>query len=169
MLQYLLARAKEPSSYAGLAMLLTAAGIHFSAAEFSAVVNVLVAIAGAVAVFVPESKAAKSVMVLMVIGATAMSLAACSAVTAAHDLKTASTIAGDIGTALAAACREEPAVEAAAQGIVGNASADATSLEGYANAVCANPAGPTVDASTAVWIGQIQGAIKSLAAAKPGP
>ncbi|HUK06646.1 MAG TPA: hypothetical protein VLX09_02155 [Stellaceae bacterium] len=67
MLQYLLARAKEPSSYAGIAMLLTAAGIHLSDIQFNAIVNVLVAVAGAVAIFVPEAAAQGGVKLLAII------------------------------------------------------------------------------------------------------
>jgi len=164
MWQFLLARAKEPSSYAGIAMLLTAAGIHFSQLQFNAVVNLLVAAAGAIAVFVPESKAAKSVGILAVVTAAGLVLAACSA--ASRDLAVASAAAGDLVTAVAAACREEPAIESLATDLVGAPNATLTALEAYANAVCANPAGPQADPSTAVWIGQIQGAIKALAAAR---
>ena len=57
LLAFLLARAKEPSSYAGLAMVLSAAGIHFSDLQFNAIVNLLIALAGAVAIFVPEEGA----------------------------------------------------------------------------------------------------------------
>jgi len=55
-LQFLLARAKEPSSYAGLATLLTAAGIHYSTDLFNAAVAVAVAVAGLVAILLPEKK-----------------------------------------------------------------------------------------------------------------
>jgi hypothetical protein len=55
-LAYLLARLREPSTYAGLGALLAAVGLHLSAAELGAVVNVAVAIAGLAAVLVPEQK-----------------------------------------------------------------------------------------------------------------
>ncbi len=55
MLQFLLQRAKEPSSYAGIATLLTAAGISFPAELFNAGVAVSVAVAGLVAMLLPEN------------------------------------------------------------------------------------------------------------------
>jgi hypothetical protein len=57
MLQFILDRAKEPSTYAGVATLLTAAGVPFSTDLFNAAVAVAVAIAGLVAVLLPEKKA----------------------------------------------------------------------------------------------------------------
>jgi hypothetical protein len=55
---FLLARLKEPSTYSGLAALLMAAGVHFSDAQLNAAIAAAVAIAGLVAVFVPEAKLA---------------------------------------------------------------------------------------------------------------
>lgn len=57
MLQFILARAKEPSTYAGVATLLTAAGVSFSPDLFNAAVAVAVALAGLAAVLLPEKKA----------------------------------------------------------------------------------------------------------------
>ena len=57
MLQFILARAKEPSTYAGVATLLTAAGISFSPDLVNAAVAVAVALAGLAAVLLPEKKA----------------------------------------------------------------------------------------------------------------
>jgi len=57
MLQFVLDRAKEPSTYAGVATLLTAAGIHYTTDIFNAAVAVAVAVAGLVAVLLPEKKA----------------------------------------------------------------------------------------------------------------
>jgi len=57
MLQFILDRAKEPSTYAGLATLLTAAGIHYTTDLFNAAVALAVAVAGLVAVLLPEQKA----------------------------------------------------------------------------------------------------------------
>ena len=54
MLQYLLARAKEPSSYAGVATWLGLAGISIAPAEWQAIVGVLTAIAGLLAILLPE-------------------------------------------------------------------------------------------------------------------
>ena len=60
MLQFILDRAKEPSTYAGVATLLTAAGIHYSTDVFNAAVAVAVAVAGLVAVLLPEKKASSA-------------------------------------------------------------------------------------------------------------
>jgi hypothetical protein len=57
MLQFILDRAKEPSTYAGLATLLTAAGIHYTSDVFNAAVALAVAVAGLVAMLLPEQKA----------------------------------------------------------------------------------------------------------------
>lgn len=54
MWNYLLARAKEPSSYSGLATLLGMAGISIAPAEWQAIVGVLTALAGLLAVVLPE-------------------------------------------------------------------------------------------------------------------
>lgn len=57
MISFLLARAKEPSSYAGLAALLGTVGLSVTPNEWQAIVGVLTAVAGLVAVFVPEQTA----------------------------------------------------------------------------------------------------------------
>jgi hypothetical protein len=54
MLNYLLARAKEPSSYAGLATLLGIAGVSIAPAEWQAIIGVLTAIASLLAIVLPE-------------------------------------------------------------------------------------------------------------------
>jgi NO-binding membrane sensor protein with MHYT domain len=54
MIKYLLDRAREPSSYAGIAALLSAAGISYNADLFNAGVAAAVALAGFLAVLVPE-------------------------------------------------------------------------------------------------------------------
>src|SRR5258708_16402720 len=48
MLQFILDRAKEPSTYAGLATLLTAAGIHYTTDLFNAAVAPALGLAGPV-------------------------------------------------------------------------------------------------------------------------
>lgn len=58
MLNFLLARAKEPSSYAGLATLLGLAGISVAPAEWQAIVGVLTAVASLVAIVLPEASGA---------------------------------------------------------------------------------------------------------------
>ncbi|MGH6988825.1 MAG: hypothetical protein ACREFD_17355 [Stellaceae bacterium] len=54
MLQYLLARAKEPSSYAGFATLFGMLGISVTPAEWQAIVAILTAGAGLIAILLPE-------------------------------------------------------------------------------------------------------------------
>lgn len=54
MLSYLLARAKEPSSYAGLATLLGIAGVSVAPDEWQAIVGVLTAGASLLAIVLPE-------------------------------------------------------------------------------------------------------------------
>lgn len=51
---FILARLKEPSTYAGLAALLALAGLSWSEAQINAIIAVLVAISGALAVFLPD-------------------------------------------------------------------------------------------------------------------
>lgn len=53
---FLLARMKEPSTYAGLGALLGVLGLHFSAAQLNALVSALAALAGLAAVFFPERR-----------------------------------------------------------------------------------------------------------------
>jgi hypothetical protein len=54
MLSFLLARAKEPSSYAGLATLLGIAGVSIAPDEWQAIVGVLTAAASLLAIVLPE-------------------------------------------------------------------------------------------------------------------
>ena len=53
-LAFLLARLKEPSSYAGAGALIAAAGIHVNDAVVQAAIQALVALAGLAAVLMPE-------------------------------------------------------------------------------------------------------------------
>lgn len=56
MFSYIVARMKEPSSYAGLSVLLGLFGAHIAPEQSSAIVTLGTAIAGALAVFVPQAK-----------------------------------------------------------------------------------------------------------------
>lgn len=51
-LQFILARLKEPSTYAGLGILLS--GLHLSQLQLDSVSQTLVALAGLASVFAPE-------------------------------------------------------------------------------------------------------------------
>ena len=54
---YLLARLKEPSSYAGIGALVAALGLHVPDATLSAVLQLLIAALGLLAVLFPEKGA----------------------------------------------------------------------------------------------------------------
>jgi hypothetical protein len=54
LLAFILARLKEPSTYAGLGALLAAAGLHVPDATLSAAVTAAVGLAGFAAVLLPE-------------------------------------------------------------------------------------------------------------------
>lgn len=56
MLKYVVNRLKEPSTWRGVVLILTAAGITLSPEQATAVVTVGLAIAGAIGAFVPDSK-----------------------------------------------------------------------------------------------------------------
>ena len=53
---YLLARLKEPSTWRGLAVLATAAGVQMSPEQIAAIVPVGLAVAGAIGAFFPDRK-----------------------------------------------------------------------------------------------------------------
>jgi hypothetical protein len=53
---YLLARLREPSTYAGLGGLFAAFGLHPNAEVIGAIVNAAVAAAGLAAVLIPEAR-----------------------------------------------------------------------------------------------------------------
>jgi hypothetical protein len=55
-LAFLLARLREPSTYAGLGAVLAAAGLHPSGAVLGAAINAAVALAGLAAVLIPERR-----------------------------------------------------------------------------------------------------------------
>lgn len=54
MLQKILARLKEPSTYAGLAVILNLVGVKFAPEEMTAIIGVVTAIAAALAIFLSE-------------------------------------------------------------------------------------------------------------------
>ena len=53
---YLLARLAESSTWRGIVMLVTALGVKLDPSQMSAIVTAGMAIAGAIAVFVPDKK-----------------------------------------------------------------------------------------------------------------
>lgn len=57
MFQSLLDRAKEPSTYAGLGTILAIFGLHVVPEKLTAIITTLTAVAGLLAVFLPEKKA----------------------------------------------------------------------------------------------------------------
>ncbi len=54
LLSFVVARSKEPSSYAGVGALLAAAGIHVDDSIVQAAIQVMVSVAGLIAVLLPE-------------------------------------------------------------------------------------------------------------------
>jgi hypothetical protein len=54
LLEFVVARLREPSTYAGLGALLATAGIHVNDLVVQALIQVLVSVAGLVAVLMPE-------------------------------------------------------------------------------------------------------------------
>lgn len=54
MLQYILARAKEPSTYAGIGTILGLVGLKVAPEQLTALIGVATAVAAAVAVFLPD-------------------------------------------------------------------------------------------------------------------
>jgi len=54
LLSFVVARLKEPSSYAGVGALLAAAGIHVDNSVVEAGIQVLVSVVGLIAVLLPE-------------------------------------------------------------------------------------------------------------------
>jgi len=56
-LQYIIARLKEPTTYGGLAVLLAA--YHISAVQANAIIAVCVAVGGLLSVFLPEGSPPK--------------------------------------------------------------------------------------------------------------
>ena len=60
LLAFLVARLKEPSSYAGLGAVFATLGIHVDNATLQAAVQLLVAAGGLAAVLMPEGKAPPS-------------------------------------------------------------------------------------------------------------
>ena len=53
-LMFLLARLREPSTYAGVGALLAASGVHVDSAVLSAAIQVLISAAGLAAILIPE-------------------------------------------------------------------------------------------------------------------
>lgn len=58
MKEFLLNRLREASTWRGIVMLLTAAGVALSAAQTEAIIAAGMAIVGAIGVFLPDSKPA---------------------------------------------------------------------------------------------------------------
>lgn len=54
---FLLARLREPSTYAGIGAVIAAAGINIPASTWTAMVQATIALAGLAAVLIPEGKA----------------------------------------------------------------------------------------------------------------
>ena len=57
LLSFVLARLKEPSTYAGIGALVATSGIHVDSAVLQAGIQVIVSLAGLVAMLIPEKSA----------------------------------------------------------------------------------------------------------------
>jgi hypothetical protein len=163
-LEYLLARFSESSSYAGLAGFLALIGIQLSEGELGLLVQVLAGLCGLAALLLKERGALKSVTLVVALGLGAGSLAACQ--TVSHGVAT-----------VAAACRALEPAAAAVPGALADAGeaskAAATDILAYVASACASDqaiaavvaADPSGGSDTAVWVA---GLGAGLAAALPG-
>jgi hypothetical protein len=182
LLAFLVARLKEPSSYAGIGMLLAALGVKPSDTMLDAVVQLCVAAAGLIAVMMPEqgqtetrnpgatSRLPPAAVALLI--AASLGLGACqaaggvvSAVTGANQL--ISTAGAVVGTACAEYSHGKAAAAAIVdRGLIASATvAKLSSIESFGDAACANP--PQGDpVSTAVWLGELVGEVRTLVSGK---
>jgi hypothetical protein len=151
-LAYLLARFSEPSSYAGLSAALALLGLHLPDPALAAMVQLLAAGCGLVALLLKERGLIAAIMLVF---ALAPILSACGGLVAAD-------------TTIATACSEYTKAKAAADIVTGTGLLPATvtgkvtSIESFGDAACANP--PAGDPlSTAIWLGQLAGQIGTLA------
>ncbi|HZT87395.1 MAG TPA: hypothetical protein VFA12_05450 [Stellaceae bacterium] len=187
LLGFLLARLKEPSSYAGLGMILAAFGVTPSDGTMQAIVQLCVAVAGLAAVLAPESKSGgpptgggSMAPVLALVVAASLALSACGAAGTAAIAGSAVTAAAEAGQLVAAtdrvidkACAEYKkgravADAAASFGLLPQAAlAKISAIESYGDAACANqPAGDPV--ATAIWVGELIGDVKTLIGGRSG-
>jgi hypothetical protein len=127
LLAFLVARLREPSSYAGLGMLLAALGVTPSETMLDAIVQLCVAGAGLVAVLLPEhaqagggganpsSRLPPAALVLFV--ASSIALGACQAATTTGAAG-ANRLIGEGEAVVTAACAEYGRGKAAADAVV---------------------------------------------------
>jgi len=156
-LNYLLARFSEPSSYAGFGAVLALLGLHVADPTLASVVQLLTAVCGLLAMALKERGVMTAFLVLM---AATPVLSACSELDAAK-------------TAITTACSEYHSIKTAADmlvtaGAVSPATADrVVAIESFGNAACAHP--PAGDPlSTAIWLGELAGQIGTLTKAAGG-
>jgi hypothetical protein len=184
LLAFLAARLKEPSSYAGIGMLLAAAGAKPNDMTLQAIVQLCAAIAGLVAVLVPEHNsatkgsggtsglppAAIALLIVAALGLGACQAAGAGVAIAGGAISAAASIDRLVSTAdatIADACAEYSNAKAAASAALAAglvppvAVAKLSAIEGFGDAACANP--PRGDAvSTAIWLGELAGEVTTL-------
>ena len=189
LLEFLAARLKEPSSYAGIGTLLAALGISPGDTTLAAIIQLCVAVAGMVAVLIPEQSAAAKptgsvtlppAAVVLLVAAT-LALGACQSAGSAAAIAGGAISAADgvqqLITAedriIVAACADYANGKTTANAAVAAGRAPAgmlaklVSIEGFGDAACANP--PQGDPlSTAIWLGELAGDMKTLVAGGSG-
>ena len=176
-LQFLLARFSEPSSYAGIGAILALAGVHFSDSDLGQIAQFLAAGCGLAALLLKERGIIQMIAAAVLVGGA---LSACAPLVAGaatgavgSGLVIANQVASTVDTTIQTACAEYTKGRAAANAVVGTGlvPSDATSkvgiIEEYGDAACANP--PAGDAlSTAIWLGELVGQIGTLTSSKSG-
>jgi len=170
-LQFLLARFSEPSSYAGLSAILALAGVHFSDSDLGQIAQLLAAGCGLAALLLKERGVIQMIVLALLVGGA---LSACAPLVAAgavgSGLVVANQVASTVDTTIQTACAEYAKGRAAANAVVGtglvpSAAAKVGIIEEYGDAACANP--PAGDAlSTAIWLGELVGQIGTLTNSK---
>jgi hypothetical protein len=174
-LQFLLARFSEPSSYAGIGAILALAGVHFSDSDLGQIAQFLAAGCGLAALLLKERGIVQMIALAVLVGSA---LSACAPLVAAgaatgavgSGLVIANQVAGVADTTIQTACAEYAKGRAAANavvatGLVPSAAAKVGIIEEYGDAACAtSPAGDVL--STAIWLGELVGQIGTLTNSK---
>jgi hypothetical protein len=175
-LQFLLARFSEPSSYAGIGAILALAGVHFSDSDLGQIAQFLAAGCGLAALLLKERGIIQMIALAVLVGGA---LSACAPLVAAgastgavgSGLVIANQVASTVDTTIQTACTEYAKGRAAANAVVGtglvpsNAAGKVGIIEEYGDAACATP--PAGDVlSTAIWLGELVGLIGTLTNSK---
>jgi len=123
-LQFLLARFSEPSSYAGIGAILALAGVHFSDSDLGQIAQFLAAGCGLAALLLKERGIIQMIALAVLVGGA---LSACAPLVAAgastgavgSGLVIANQVASTVDTTIQTACTEYEKGRAAANAVVG--------------------------------------------------